>query len=340
MKVMVVGPMWRGSNALSLADGVAELGHDVRSVDTTALSRPRRLSPDWVLNRADRADRLARRHRLLDGCASIAREWRPDVLLCFKTVHLDQDRLLALPVPVRISYSPDDVSNPANVSDDYLAHEARWSMVVTTKRHNVAEVTARTGGRTAVRFVLSAYDPAWHRPRARAGSARGFDVGFVGHFRPDRAPLLALLAGRHGRRLGIFGDGWRRRALTADGVRRAAVHGPAYAECFSAAVARTRANLVLLNSANRDTHTCRTFEVPAAGGLVVGERTDEHRALFDEGTEALLFSGTDELLAVLDAVARDPGRAARIAGAGHRRVLAGHHRYRDRAAEILAEVGA
>ena len=186
--------------------------------------------------------------------------------------------------------------------------------------------------------MLSAYDPAWHRRCAASTGGMRYDVGFLGHHRPDRALLLARVATRYGRRLGVFGDGWRRRAATTSGLRAASLHGPAYGERFSAVVARTRANLVLLNSGNRDTHTCRTFEVPAAGGLFVGERTDEHARLLDDGSEALLFSGDDELFALLDGVTGDPARAARIAEAGWRRIRADRHRYRDRAAQILAGI--
>jgi hypothetical protein len=338
VKVLFIGAMWRGSNALSLANGFAELGHDVRSVDTTPLWRPRRLSRDWFLNRLDPDDRTARALRLLATSRGLADSWRPDVQVCFKTIYLDQAQLLSLSPPVKISYSPDDVSNPENITDDYLRHESEWSMIVTTKRHNVDEIRARTGGRSAVTFVLSAYDPAWHHRCAYNSSHEPYDVGFVGHFRPDRAPLLELLAAQYGRQLGIFGKGWRRRALSSGGLMRASLHGPVYAECFSDAVARTWANLVLLNSANRDTHTCRTFEVPAAGGLFVGERTEEHSRLLDDQTEALFFSSPDELMAVLEDVMNDRARAGKIAEAGWLRIRSSNHRYRDRAAEILAAI--
>ena len=109
-----------------------------------------------------------------------------------------------------------------------------------------------------------------------------------------------------------------------------------YGEHFSTAVASVTANLVLLNSDNRDTHTCRSLEVPAAGGLFVGERTDEHAALLTEGTECLLFSDEDELHQVLKWCRDHPDRATAIARSGHQRIVGGNHRYVDRAREIIA----
>jgi spore maturation protein CgeB len=119
-------------------------------------------------------------------------------------------------------------------------------------------------------------------------------------------------------------------------VTGAYVGGAVYGAQYSAAIAQVGANLVLLNSDNRDTHTCRTFEVPAAGGLFVGERTAEHAELLDDTTECFLFSGTGELHDILDRCAAEPDKVAAVAAAGHRRVVADGHRYVDRAREIVA----
>ncbi|MCX4093216.1 CgeB family protein [Nocardia sp. alder85J] len=330
MKILYIGDDWVGSNARSLADGFREAGHEVLVVDSTSVTLPPRLSPPWIYSK------LARRRAGWDVAAvhdeidRLAADFAPDVLFAFKAVHLDQQRLLSVPARVRIHYSPDDVSNPENTSPAYLAHEAGWDLIVTTKRHNITELRDR--GARAVTYVASAYDPAWHRPCARRGGDR-FLVGFIGARRPDRTGLLVDLAREHRARLAVYGPGWRREP----GLLRAGatVRGPVYGEHFSVAVAATTANLVLLNSANRDTHTCRSFEIPAAGGLFVGERTDEHAALLAEDSECFLFSGDAELREILDRCARHPGQAAKVAEAGYRRIVSGGHRYVDRAREII-----
>ncbi|KZM73160.1 glycosyltransferase [Nocardia terpenica] len=332
MKILYVGDDWVGSNARSLADGFREAGHEVLVVDSTPVTLPARLSPPWVYAK------LAKRRAPWDIAAvhadieALARSFAPDLLFAFKTVHLDQRRLLATPAALRVHYSPDDVANPENISADYLAHEPCWDLIVTTKRHNVPELTAR--GARAVLFVRSAYDPAWHRPCARRGGR--YLAGFIGACRPDRRDLVVDLARAHGADLAVYGPGWRR----VPRLRRtgAAVRGPVYGERFSVAVAGVTANLVLLNSANRDTHTCRSFEIPAAGGLFVGERTDEHAELLTEDSECFLFSSAAELRDILDRCARHPERAAEVAAAGHRRITGGGHRYVDRAREILDAV--
>lgn len=331
MRMLYIGDDWVGSNARSLADGFRQAGHDVVVVDTTAVTLPSRFSPPWVYSKIRRQRApwdLEAVHRRIE---SVAAGFRPDLVFCFRTVHLDQRRLLGTPARLHVHYSPDDASNPYNTSPGYLRCEREWDLVVTTKRHNVPELIARGAG--AVKFVLSAYDPAWHHLSARRDPHR-YLVGFVGNCRPDRRDTTVALARRYGERMLVRGPGWRR--VPELRHTRAVVGGPVYGEHFSVAVASVTANLVFLNSDNRDTHTCRTFEVPAAGGLFVGQRTDEHAALLVEGRECLLFSDEDELLEILRWCERHPEQARAIAAAGHHRIVTGHHRYVDRAAEIIA----
>ncbi|SHX17709.1 CgeB family protein [Mycobacteroides abscessus] len=333
MKILFIGDDWVGSNARSMADGFRQAGHEVIVVDTTPVTLPTRLSPAWVYSKAmrRRAPWLQESaHRQIEH---IAQEFGPDMLFGFKSIHLDQARLLQVPAAVRVHYSPDDVGNPYNTTPDYLAQEGSWDLVVTTKRHNVPELLER--GARRVKFVHSAYDPAWHRPCAKR-VARQYLVGFIGARRPDRSALMTRLGGEHGQDLLVRGPGWRRvPALRATG---ATIGGAVYGDHFATAVASVTANLVLLNSDNRDTHTCRTFEIPACGGLFVGERTDEHSELLNEGTECLLFSDEAELREVLHWCARHSAQAAKIAEAGHARVTQDAHRYVDRAREIIDEL--
>ncbi|WP_196810847.1 CgeB family protein [Arthrobacter sp. 35W] len=330
-RVLFVGDGWLGSNARSLAEGFRQAGADVILVDTTSTSRPRRLSPSWTFSKVKSGKRspwsVAAIHDQID---EISNAWNPDILFCFKTIHLDQERLLSNAAKIKVHYSADDVSNAYNTTNEYLKYESAWDLVVTTKKHNMDELAQRGAKRTLM--VMSAFDPAWHHLSARRTS-RQFQVGFVGNYREDRKNLLVELGSQFGSNLIVEGPGWSR---VPELVRTNAVVGSGkYGEDFSIAVASIVSNLVLLNSDNRDTHTCRSFEVPASGGLFVGQRTAEHQEILEENKECLLFSTEDELFAHLHEIKNDSNRAQVLARAGHDRILRDGHRYVDRAREIL-----
>lgn len=331
MRVLFVGNLYSGSNARSLALGFESAGHEVRSIDTTRWTSPRVFSKPWLdLQRTGKVSRdvnltVARRIR------DLTVGWTPDLVLCVKTIRFDQRVLLSAPGRYRVHYSADDVSNPSNVSADYLLRERDWDLVVTTKRHNVEELGARGVGR--VLFVWSAYDPTIHHgPAADVG--RRYLVGFIGAMRPDRVDLPRTLAGTVPHRGLVRGPRWRRRYPT--GSRGVTIGGTVPGTEYAAVSAQVFASPILLNSDNRDLHTCRSLEAPACGNLALAPRTDEHQLLLDDGTECLMHGSDEELTENMRRVAGDGRRLAGVASAGRRRILAGNHTYADRAREIIA----
>lgn len=330
-RMLFVGDGWLGSNARSLAEGFRQAGAEVILVDTTEVSRPRRLSPSWFFSKASSGSRSPWSVNAIHSeIEDISTSWKPDVLFCFKTIHLDQQRLLSNSASVKIHYSADDVSNSYNLTNDYLRFENFWSVIVTTKRHNVDELIRR-GVKEAL-MIFSAYDPAWHHLAARR-RLRRYQVGFIGNYREDRKKLIVDLARRFGSEFVIEGPGWSRvPELVGTNVK---IGAGKYGEDFSVAVSSIISNLVLLNSDNRDSHTCRSFEIPAAGGLFLGERTDEHQLLLEDGKECLLFSDKDELFDQLRYIEDNSAQIEAIAMAGYNRIVGGRHRYVDRARDIL-----
>lgn len=332
MKILFIGDDWVGSNARSMADGFRQAGHEVIVVDTTPVTLPTRLSPAWVYSKAmrRRAPWLQESaHRQIER---IAQEFGPDMLFGFKSIHLDQARLLQVP-------RPSGALQPGRCRQS-LQHDTRLpgagGQLGSCGDHQTTQRARAPGTRRAAREVRTQRLRPGVAPALRQTCGAAISGGI--HRSPASRPLGPDDPPRRRAWTGPAcpRPGWRRvPALRATG---ATIGGAVYGDHFATAVASVTANLVLLNSDNRDTHTCRTFEIPACGGLFVGERTDEHSELLNEGTECLLFSDEAELREVLHWCARHPAQAAKIAEAGHARVTQDAHRYVDRAREIIDEL--
>lgn len=333
MKVLVVGDMRSGSNSKSVAEGHRAVGHEVREIDTSWIFSGSRHLIQRLLVSKYRLSTAASNRRLERDISAISGGWVPDVVLAIKTIYFKQELILGIPARYHVHLSFDDVSNPHNVSAAYLRSEPHWDLVLTTKRHNVSEISAR-GGCPA--FVWAAYDPRYHRAIVPFAH-RKYDAGFIGAARPDRADLPQKLAQMFSGRAIVAGPRWDRfYRRPVQGVEmRGAVMGDEYTKVANS----IRMGLVLLNSENRDQHTNRSLEVPLAGQLVLAQDTQEHRELFTEGESALFFTDLDDALGKLDEMMSHQTRASQIASRGHDLIRSGRFTYADRALELEEMLG-
>lgn len=74
-----------------------------------------------------------------------------------------------------------------------------------------------------------------------------------------------------------------------------------------------------------DAFTTRSFEIPAAGAMLLAERTVEHQELFDEDREAVFFGSSEELRDKLGYYLRNERARLAIATAGRARTLTEYH---------------
>ena len=64
-------------------------------------------------------------------------------------------------------------------------------------------------------------------------------------------------------------------------------------ECWKT-LRRYRVQLNLMRIHNLDSHNMRTFEIPAAGGIMLAPKTHDHRLYFEDGKEVFLFEDINE----------------------------------------------
>lgn len=154
------------------------------------------------------------------------------------------------------------------------------------------------------------------------------DVAFVGFWRPHLDRHIVPLIER-GIDVKIWGSRWRRspnrRALGGHAMFR-----PASNSEYPRILASTKIALCFLNRESRNTSTGRSFEIPAIGAFMLGERTDEHRSFFEEGKEAEFFDSPEEMIEKTVFYLEHEEARKTVASAGHRRAVTSGYSYRDR----------
>ena len=334
LDILYVGPLNAGSTCLQRFEALRRLGHRVMGVDQLPgelASRQRGLA--WRVRRrllGDHDDSWLNA-RLLARPSSPA----PDVVWVDKGLTVDPATLDALhlrwPSARFVNYSGDDMFNPHNQTVQWRAALPLYDLHATTKSFNVPELTG--AGARDVLFVDMGYSPAVHRPHVvtpELAGRFGGDVGFVGWPEDARERSMRFLA-RNGVGVRVWGP-WPR----WKGGRNFRVEGrPLWGDDYAIALSAFRINLGFLRRVNRDRQTTRSIEIPACGGFLLAERTDEHQRLFREDVEAVFFSDDRELLEKCRHYLAHEDERARIAEAGRRRCVEADYSYEARLTSIL-----
>lgn len=242
---------------------------------------------------------------------------------------------------INFVYMNDDMFNPSNQSFTFKDAITRMHCILTTKSYNVSEFH-QAGAPLAV-YIPNAFDPEIHFPAGTTLSDEtryGGDIGFIGTFRQDRADYLAnILRQLPDLKINIWGGGWNKIHRPIYWHKRSrwqrllhSIRGKElWCDEMGKALQLNKICLGLLNHHNRDLHTSRSFEIPACKGFMLAERTDEHRAYFEEDHEAVYFDSLEELVDKARYYASHDRERERIAEAGYQRCLRSDYQYVDRA---------
>lgn len=155
---------------------------------------------------------------------------------------------------------------------------------------------------------------------------------FVGNPDKKRASKISLLAA-HGISIDVYGHGWDNILCSSP---RITICGPVTGLKMYEVFRKYRVQLNFLRPHNFNSHNMRTFEIPASGGIMLAEDTDEHSEFLRPGIEAFYFNSDHELIrqceTLLDMSTRD---ATAIRTAARRRSIEEPYSYRSRAEQVI-----
>jgi hypothetical protein len=274
--------------------------------------------------------------RLNRDILTAARDLRPEMVLITGAAAVAGSTLRQLKEQmgaVLVNYATDDPFNRLACPPWVAVNIRLYDLYVSTKRAIMDDV--RAAGCRQVAFVPFGYEPSLHFPE-KFGSAEesekfNCDVVFVGGGDRVRYPYFeALVRAIPDLRLHIYGAYWDRNPTLARYHR-----GFALGRDYRLALRGAKIALCPLRRANRDTHTMRSFEVPACGAFMLAERAAEHQEFFREGEEVGYFSSPAELVEKVGYYLNHDSERQRMAKAAYRKVTTGNHTYAHRLQQIL-----
>jgi spore maturation protein CgeB len=268
-----------------------------------------------------------------------ARAYGPDVVLVVSGKHLSPATIRSIKASTGAAlanYATDDPFNTAVSTPMFRRSIPYYDFYACTKTAIIADVQS-AGCRNAV-YVPFGYKPDHHFPE-QASTAEEHerfdtDVAFVGGCDDDRLPIIsAIPSAQPGLRLNLFGWFWDRHAATRPYFR-----GRAWGREVRLAFSGAKIVVNLVRRANRDSHGPRTFEIPACGGFMLTDRTDEQCSLLAEDKEAVYFSSTEEMVDKIRYYLGHDSQRRQIAQAGYRSITSEKHTYADRLKTIIETI--
>jgi len=236
------------------------------------------------------------------------------------TIYADTLRYIKEKSPdtIIVSYSPDNMSLRHNQSQHYLDGISLYDIHLNA-RPGIKEKMIALGAKEYI-ITGKGYSNDFHYPRNLSKEEKeelGGDVGFVGTWEKERCDSICYLAD-NGIKIKVFGVGkWKDYINYSPNLQIVlkGLYDDDYVKSFKA----FKISLCFLRKINNDKLTARTFEIPACGGFMIAERTDEHKAVFEEDKEAVYFSSNEELLEKCRYYLAHEEEREQIAAAGRKR---------------------
>ncbi len=229
----------------------------------------------------------------------------------------------------RLNFLTDDPWNPAHFAKWFLEALPWYDHLFTPRRANLEDLH-RTGV-PHVTYLPFGYAPHLHYLPTHVPSPKetSADVVFVGGADRDRIQFFteALSLGLTPK---LYGGYWSQVPAL-----RPFAQGHATADELRGITA-SAINICLVRRANRDGHVMRSFEIPACGGCMIAEDTEEHRAIFgEEGKAVLYFATVSDLITKTKRLQEAPHLRHHLAQMGHTLIQTGYNTYQARLQTIL-----
>lgn len=262
---------------------------------------------------------------LIENCRSL----HPHVVFINRGIYITSETIYELKnyTKLVVSYNNDDPFGDYN--DKRWRHFVKaipaYDINFVYREKNIQDYG--NAGANNVYLMRSYYLPKLHRPVQLTDEDRKrfqSDVVYIGHCEPDqRIEYIEALIGAE-IHIRLFGTYWKR-YLPGNLRKKLGNIRPLRGDDYTKALCASKIALCFLSKLNNDSYARRCFEIPACGTLLMSERTDTLKKLYEEDKEAVYFSDSKELIKKVQDLLNDPEKRNAIAEAGRKRCISEGH---------------
>ncbi len=261
------------------------------------------------------------------------REWKPELVMVVGNVEIDPDILKEIKkilISCRIFWY---LTDPLPTQNSLLVDSVPFYDCILTFSKFQVPLIYWFGGKN-VFYLPFGYDPRLHRKVILTNEEKKFygsDVAYLGTWQPTIENWLNELTSHD---LKVWGNQWHQLKGCPQIMKCWQGEGAGlYGDLAKVANAsKVIFNVVRFHNGNG--HSMKTFEIPASGGFMLTNRTDEQVSFFPEDTCAVYFSTQEELKDKLKFYLLHETERERISQAGYE--VAQQHHYNERARTILS----
>ena len=263
--------------------------------------------------------------------AQFARSHRPYLTVAFRCERLTPETIGVLNANSELGcvnvYTDSPFVIPGNSAVRMFDSLREYRAVLTFAKSLLGSF--RQLGARHVAWLPFGYHPALNRPTSDAGKHAQWDVTFAGTWGPLQERWLERLLDLD---LRIFGRQWHHLSRGSQ-LRARWRHGQGLGSEMAEVIGAARVTVNFVRAEHGCAHSMKTFEIPASGGFMLTNDTEEQRLFFQGDEECVYFDSPEEMAAKAKFYISHHHERARIRLAGMRAVAP--HTYLARAKGLL-----
>ena len=232
-----------------------------------------------------------------------------------------------------VSFSNDNMSLWSNKSIYYQLGINYYDLVVSINIEAYRKIEEFYKGK--VLYIDKSYSKKYHK--FLEVQNKQYDCLFIGTYEKERFETMSFLA-QNGIKVDIFGGLWNKADISNISKNLTIHFKELVGEDYNYALANSKIVLGFLRKVNLDTQTSRTIEIPASGGFMIMEYTENQDRLFTKDIEMIYFRTKEELLKKIKYYNTHQKEALSILRNARLRCETDGYEYNNRINEILKEI--